>query len=49
MYKYSLLKSSIDDETEENLAEHFMIHFEDSNEEDECVYCISLNNASKQW
>jgi hypothetical protein len=51
MYKdtLSLKKFDLDDETKKKISRNiFMIHFEDSNEEDECVYCISLNNASKR-
>jgi hypothetical protein len=51
MYKdaLTLKKFNLDEKTRKELSRDiFLIHFEDSKEEDECVYCISLNNASKR-
>jgi len=45
----TLKKYNLDEETrKERWQNIFLIHFEDSTEESECVYCISLNNVSKR-
>jgi hypothetical protein len=51
MYKdaLSLKKFNLDEETRKELSRKiFIIHFDDLNEENECVYCIALNHASKR-
>jgi hypothetical protein len=45
----TLKRFNLDEKTRKELSRDiFLIHFEDSKEEDECVCCISLNNASKR-